>query len=237
MPGVCKEPPGTVHETTDGDPFRMTTQQSLPPPTTKRTPRKRKADAPAARVLCLRTCDANLRSYNRFQWPDSGPVEAPDWNKRAECGNGLHGLLWGEGDGTLLNWADNAKWLVVSVDPATIVELSGKVKFPRCEVVYCGDRLGSTEYLAANGAAGRAITGYTATAGYRGTATAGDSGTATAGYRGTATAGDRGILLLRRWDEQANRYRIETGYVGENGIKPNTPYRLNDNGEFVGVKP
>jgi hypothetical protein len=86
----------------------------------------------------------------------------------------------------------DAAWLVVEVEKDKIIDLDGKVKFPSCVVVHCGNQKSATEYLAAHGAEGRAITGGTATAGDRGTATAGDGGTATAGYRGTATAGPRG---------------------------------------------
>src|SRR6185312_11344018 len=107
-------------------------------------------------------------------------------------GGGLHGWLWGEGDGGLGNWSPDARWLVVSVDKTTVVDLQGKVKFPAGIVEYCGDREGATAYLSQNGGSNRAIIGGTATAGYRGTATAGDRGTATAGHRGTATAGDGG---------------------------------------------
>jgi hypothetical protein len=143
-------------------------------------------------VLVLRTCNADMTSYGGFKWPESGPAECPDWSPEPECGNGLHGFLWGEGSGRLANWSADAKWLVVQVDGDCVVDLKGKVKFPRCDVIFCGGRLEATAYLAANGGQGRAIVGGTATAGDRGTATAGDYGTATAGYRGTATAGNRG---------------------------------------------
>jgi hypothetical protein len=283
-------------------------------------------------VLVLRTCAADLTSYGRFQWPESGPAECPDWDPTPECGHGLHGLLWGEGDGTCLDWSSaDAKWLVVSVDESSIVDLGGKVKFPRGTVVYCGDRVGSTNYIAANGGAGRKITGHTATAGDwgiatagnwgtatagdGGTATAGDRGTATAGYRGTATAGDRGTatagnwgtatagdwgtatagyrgiatagdwgtatagdwgtatagdrgtatagdwgtatagewgtatagdrgtatagdggsIVIRWWDAERAGYRLRAGLIGEDGLRPNTPYRLNDAHEFEAV--
>lgn len=53
-------------------------------------------------------------------------------------------------------------------------------------------------------------------------ATAGNRGTATAGYRGTATAGDEGTLIWKYYDGERPRLHIE--YIGENGIKPNTPY-------------
>jgi hypothetical protein len=146
----------------------------------------------SGRVLILRTCNADLTSYGGFVWREAGSVEAPDWDPEPECGNGLHGWLWGEGDGDLGKWEPDARWLVVSVEKSTIVDLDGKVKFPRSEVVFCGDRADATAYLAANGGAGKAIIAGTATAGDGGTATAGDAGTATAGDAGMATAGDAG---------------------------------------------
>jgi hypothetical protein len=84
------------------------------------------------------------------------------------------------------------------------------------------------------GDGGTAIAGKwgTATAGDNGTATAGDGGTAIAGKWGTATAGDGGILQIRYYD---TRLRIATAYVGENGIKPNTKYRLDNERNFVEV--
>jgi len=105
------------------------------------------------------------------------------------------------------------------------------------------------------GARGTATAGYrgTATAGYRGTATAGESGTATAGESGTATAGESGTatagesgtatagnygeIRIQWWDSKAQRYRTKIGYVGEDGIKPDTAYRLNDNHELEKVQP
>jgi hypothetical protein len=67
----------------------------------------------------------------------------------------------------------------------------------------------------------------TATAGYYGTATAGDYGTATAGYRGTATAGEGGIIAILHRDKR------RCAEVGKGGLKPNTPYKLDENGEFI----
>ena len=231
-------------------------------------------------VYVLRTCSAGLTSFNGFRWPASGHVAAPDWQPTDECGNGLHGLLWGEGDGGHLSPAADARWLVVGVAEDSLIDLDGKVKFPEGEVVFCGNREGAIadiiqrgadpskvcynhvhvghrktatagDYGAAtaggygtatagdNGAAiagdsGTAIAGNwgTATAGDGGTATAGDSGTATAGYRGTATAGEGGEIRIRWYDSKANRYRTAVGCVGEDGIKPNTPYVV-QNGKLV----
>ena len=179
-------------------------------------------------VLVLRTCAPDLTGYGGFQWPESGPVEAPDWDRTPECGNGLHGLLWGEGDGAFFNWNPDARWLVCAVDADSVVEFDRKVKFPRCEVVHCGDRKSATEYIAANGGAGRAIVGGTATAGDRGTATAGDSGTATAGYSGT--------IAVLRWNGKRWKYKIAEvkDKDGEGELEPNTPYRLDlDTWNFV----
>ena len=95
------------------------------------------------------------------------------------------------------------------------------------------------------GTLGNATVGYkgtatvgdygTATVGYEGTATVGDYGTATVGNGGTATGGENAELRIRWYDCGAERYRTAIAYVGENGIKPNTPYRLNDEQQFVEV--
>ena len=202
-------------------------------------------------VLILRTCDKDLRSYGGFQWPESGPVEAPDWDPEPVCGGGLHGLLWGEGSADYLSHSEDAIWLVFQASSADVIlgrgELIDKCKARRGVVVYRGSRDGATAYLAANGGFGRAIVYGTATAGYggtatagdggtatagdRGTATAGDRGTATAGYGGTATAGDRGTILIRYWDSY--RLRTKADYIGEDGLEANVPYRLNRAHEFV----
>ncbi len=143
-------------------------------------------------VLVMRTCAADMSSHGGFVWPKSGPVACKDWDKAAHCGNGLHGLLWGEGDSSLLSWTEGAKWLVVEVSASAIVELNGKVKFPSGEVIYCGDMKGAADVISKRAPVGAKPIGGTATAGDAGTATAGDAGTATAGTRGTATAGYAG---------------------------------------------
>ncbi len=224
-------------------------------------------------VLVLRTCSADMTSHGGFKWPKRGHVSAPDWIDNFKCGNGLHGWLWGEGDGTLGHVdVPNAKWLVVRVLASEIRHgkghLLGKCKFPRGYVVHCGTRKSATEYIMKHGASGKAVIGATATAGDYGTATAGHYGTATAGHRGTATAGDvgtatagdygtataghygtatagddgtatagrKGTICIQYYDAQSERYRIAVAYVGENGIKPNRKYKLNNSHEFEEVK-
>lgn len=62
------------------------------------------------------------------------------------------------------------------------------------------------------------------TVGDKQSAEVGALGCATSGYYGTSTSG-----------EKAERYRTAQAYVGENGIKANTPYKLNDEQVFVEV--
>ena len=206
-------------------------------------------------VLVLRVNNPDMTSHGGFLYPESGVVSAPDWDPKPECGKGLHGWLWGEGNSFAADdkcSLKDAKWLVLKVSSKDVVDLSGKVKFPSGTVVHCGDRKSATDYLYKHGAKGAVIGGMltvgdhsfatvgdhgTATAGNFGTATAGNFGTATAGYKGTATAGrygtakagDNGKLIISYFD---NRSRIATAYVGENGIKSNVAYILDENGTF-----
>jgi hypothetical protein len=90
---------------------------------------------PEAEVIVLRTCNEDMTSHGGFKWPDSGEVSAPDWDPRPVCGYGLHGLLEGEGDWGLMNWNLGAKALLVRVVASALVQIGGKVKFPRGVVV------------------------------------------------------------------------------------------------------
>ncbi|HDY6139754.1 TPA: hypothetical protein RQ819_000029 [Pseudomonas aeruginosa] len=98
-----------------------------------------------------------------------------------------------------------------------------------------GTATAGDEGTATAGYKGTATAGYkgTATAGDEGTATAGDEGTATAGYKGTATAGEKGEIRIRYWDEKTERYRTVIGYIGEDGLEPNVPYKLSAGRKLV----
>ncbi|MDC3794895.1 hypothetical protein [Pseudomonas aeruginosa] len=98
-----------------------------------------------------------------------------------------------------------------------------------------GTATAGDEGTATAGDEGTATAGYkgTATAGYKGTATAGYKGTATAGYKGTATAGEKGEIRIRYWDEKTERYRTVIGYIGEDGLEPNVPYKLSAGRKLV----
>ena len=155
--------------------------------------------------LVLRCCRSDMSSKNGFVWPGVGEIAtAPDWKDNNECGNGLHGWLYGQGDhGTSAFATDpDAKWLVVQVEDAAIRMLGGKCKFPSGKVVFVGSKSDAADYIvehepkaknvAVIGRVVRAGDGEQVFVGSLGTATAGNYGTATAGYRGTATAGYRG---------------------------------------------
>src|SRR5690554_2757080 len=88
------------------------------------------------RLLILRTCAPDGTSRNGFTWPlePGAPVMAPDWDSdpQRDCGGGLHGLPWGVGDGALLSWEPDVRWLVVEVDVgAGCVGSADKCRFAR----------------------------------------------------------------------------------------------------------
>ena len=165
-----------------------TATESAPAPATPSKPET---------VLILRGSKNDLTSYGGFQYPESGPVEAPDWKLTAECGNGLHGLLWGHGDFGQLPGEKDAKFQIIEVEASLIVELGHKVKFPRGVVVatfnnwwqafsYIVARRPSkaTDSIAKGERASAAASGY-----YGHAAASGESGHAAAsGYSGHAAA-------------------------------------------------
>jgi hypothetical protein len=107
----------------------------------KRVARKpvAKKSPPPETTLVIRTCDVNLRGHGGFQWPRSGPVECPDWDPKPACGNGIHGLAWGNGDWSNTSRDADAVWMVVGVKTADLVWIGkDKVKFARGTVVLCG---------------------------------------------------------------------------------------------------
>jgi hypothetical protein len=178
-------------------------------------------------VYVLRSCKADGTSRGGFRWPDSGEVSAPDWSPVAECGGGLHGLPGGVGDWSLTALSDpTSKWYVVAVPAESVVEIGGKVKFPRGEVVYCGGLPGAMALIAEKRlthfaakqppttgfCAPASTTGFYApasttgvyapastTGGYAPASATGKRGRACClGLRGRARAGELGSLILTR---------------------------------------
>ncbi len=173
---------------------------------------------PDGRYAALRTHRADGASHGGFRWPTEvgGVAVAPDWDpdQSIKCGRGLHGLLWGCGDGSLL--APALTWVIVAVDPgdiATRIDGMGippKIRFRSAEVIHVGDCDSATGWIAAHGGAGLPV------------------------VYGTATAGDGGVLVIRYYD-RSGRGRLCVGQVDGVTLLPDTPYRLDAAGEFVEV--
>ena len=209
-------------------------------------------------VLVLRTVNADGTSHNGFQWPIEvgAVVECPDWDPKPECGNGLHGLVHGEGDWDLLDWSPDAKALVLEVEESCIVEIGAKVKFPRaivreitslasaiCRLACDGARIAQSVAdlivevgtKAASGYGSRlAASGYDsrlAASGNRSRlAASGADSVITASATGcVAKTGTNGAIALTWHDGE--RYRITVGYVGEE-IDADKWYRLDEVGRF-----
>jgi hypothetical protein len=174
----------------------------------------------SGKILVLRTCKPDMTSYcdnaNGFKWPEYGPVKCTDWDPdpKIDCGNGLHGLAWGDGNWSYLSKEPDAKWLVVEVEATCLVESSSKnkVRFLEGFVTYCGSEAeavcrvmcGPENTARIAELAGKKNTasgnyGSASASGYYGSASAsgdsgrasasGDSGSASAsGYSGSASA-------------------------------------------------
>lgn len=101
-------------------------------------------------VLVLRACKHDLTSRNGFQYPQQGMVEDPRFRPTHYCGEGLHGWLWGFGEPAVSpDYAmyQSAKWLVIKVLKKDVIQLAGKVKFPRGEVVHVGTKASAGRYV------------------------------------------------------------------------------------------
>ena len=119
--------------------------------------------------LVLRCCRADMTSHGGFTWKKKGIVTAPDWDEDPHCGNGLQGWLAGEGRYRTWDALPGDLWIVLAVETKTIVDMGGKVKFPKARVLYVGARETAVALITAHCPGSAAIFG-TATAGNYGTA-------------------------------------------------------------------
>jgi len=196
-------------------------------------------------VLVLRTTDREGKAYGGFKWPQSGMVEAPDWDGKPDCGGGLHGLPKGVGNGGLLDADGVAQIVKVNIDDG-FVDLNGKCKFRRGEVMFWGDLREAANIVKAqypcepvvfctltggDGSTNTGGDGSINTGGYGSTNTGGYGSTNTGGDGSTNTGGYGSTLIFKWWD--GNRYRFTIGYVGEDGIEPNVAYKLDADHKIV----
>ena len=159
------------------------------------------------RVLILRRCAPDGSSSRGFVWPEKGQLEAPDWTRNGQCGNGLHGWPWGMGLGEGSDYdIIGDRWIVFTALPDDIdaeLERGWKCKARRGEVVFCGAFAAAWAMI--NSGRHRLIeamakeTGNSSTAASSGhsstAASSGNSSTAASSgnYSKAASSGDSGI--------------------------------------------
>ena len=168
-------------------------------------------------TLFLRTCKKDGTSYKGYKWNlKIGAVNvADDYNDRAECGGGLHGIKNGIGSAGYLDFSDGYIGVVFSADEYVDIDCE-KSKCREARVEFVGELKLCADYIHNQ----TGLSGIICQV-------------ATAGDRGTATAGDWGTIVIKY--HYGNRYRLKVGYIGDDGLMPNTAYRLDDNNNFVEV--
>jgi len=205
----------------------------------------------------LQTCNRDMTSYEGFKWKKRGYVEAPDWNDKAECGSGLHGLLWGCGDADSCDLNPSAVWLVCKIDMRTVVDLIHNIKVPYCSVVFAGDRDSAVSKIISLGAQDKSVVFARKIGGHYSTLNGGCHSVLSGGCHSVLSGGDYSVLnggddsvLIGKEHSvlsggygstlsveycDGRRYRIAIGYVGE-GLKAGVAYKLGNNGKFIEAK-
>lgn len=142
--------------------------------------------------LFLRTTNAEGRASGGFQWPMEvgATVTAPDWLPTRDCGNGLHGLLNGEGNYGNLNFDKDALWWIVEAEDA--IDLGSQYKFKSCKIVAFGKREDITPMM--RRMTGGAVHGLIETRVGRSTLTGGVCSTLTGGHGSILTGGNFSTL-------------------------------------------
>lgn len=192
-------------------------------------------------VLVLRTCKADMTSFGGFVWPKQGYVEAPDWLPSLGCGNGLHGLLWGEGrlkylTDHLSRGADII-WMIVDVHKSMLIFLDDKVKFKNGNVIYAGNKQQALNILYKN--APEHIQrnmilvddSYTAKAGNSAFAVTEDYGTSTAGNYSVAISKESGKAVTEDYGFSKTGRRGKS-YSKLEGISASESFGTSVSGNF-----
>ena len=192
-------------------------------------------------------------------------VECDDWDSRQVCGGGLHGWPWGMGlgEGADYDIIDD-RWIILAAAPEDVagnLERGWKCKCRMAIKLYDGPFAGAWAMI--NGGRHRLIeamskgmsdsskaasSGYSSKAAssgdYSTAASSGDYSKADAKGKDTAAAvvgssgrvrvGERGAFAIACWNESEG-WRFLVGKVGENGIKADTWYAV-ENGTLVEAK-
>ena len=168
-------------------------------------------------ILVLRNVQSDMTSYNGFKWPESGEVEAKDWEDTDQCGNGLHGLPWGVGSVGYFYGSNDCKWLLVKVDTSKgyqhgIGDMTDKCKFRCGEVVFCGSREDAIAILQKYAPLDSIINYTSQKAGSWSTQKAGDESTQTAGPWSTQKASINSVQIIHWLDDE---WKVSTRVVSE----------------------
>ena len=151
------------------------------------------------KVLIVKCVEPGGKSYNGFQWPQSGPVENPHWSRKPDCNSGgLFGWPWGTGLSDGKTAVASHDWIVFAARPENVIEVEGGPKVKAVpsedgkelpEVVYYGPMAGAMYFTQAGriawivgNAAGQASSGDSSSAASSGdnssAASSGDSSSA-----------------------------------------------------------
>jgi hypothetical protein len=147
--------------------------------------------------------------------------------------SGYGSQLAASGYGSQLAASGNSSQLAASGDSSQLAASGDSSKLAasgnRSQLAASGD----SSNLAASGNRSKlAASGY----GSQLAASGKSSIAAAIGLGGVVAAGELGCIVATYWSTAEERFRVVVGYVGENGIEPNTRYRLNEQRQFEAVK-
>ncbi len=98
----------------------------------------------------IRTCNEDgtpIHGNEAFIWPRSGPVADSNWAPTPHCGEGLHACRISQCGKHYLLDTKYPLFLVCEVEASEVVDVGGKVKFPRCNVIFSGSWRGALRCL------------------------------------------------------------------------------------------
>jgi uncharacterized protein (DUF2345 family) len=161
-------------------------------------------------ILVWKRCITEKTAYNNFEYPDTGIVEAEDWEETNNCGQGLHG--WTKGFELYSDSDLKGNMVLLKVRKTDgYIELDDKVKFRKGEVVLNTPDIKEAHKVIRSvypdvvlhwarltaGDASTLMAGVcsTLTAGQRSTLKAGEESALTAGYNSTLSAGSESMLI------------------------------------------
>ena len=187
----------------------------------------------------------------------------PEWGKQPDdlilgygldiqCGGGLHGISEIDDDWGMLNWDIGAQAMIVATDATKLIRVGAKIKFQFgiverlvslaqgiCQMFCTKERIDKLvesiksdcpdySQLAASGHSSQ----LAASGDYSKLAASGHSSVVIAASpNSSAKAGNNGVIALS-WSD-GTRPRITVGYIGENGIKADTTYKLDNQGNLI----